>query len=606
MLKIKLKLFFTTLLLTSLMNAQVNYGGLKSKLERETKQEVRESKNNKNINKEKKAKEENTTGNEISSNKKSNNLAETNKQVHNSMNTITGEVVFSNEPFIGDKPANKIVNEFKAWDEIYGRINFDKPIAEILDGSNIAKKDDGSILVAFEVVEDASGKNTIRVTKYLTKQEMEKNYFDFDIAPALNTSRDNYIVSFSSAFASYGLDYFKERAKGKFTFYVFFQDRTHENMEGQNNVGNLTVDYSNLPDGDKGTTKIKDWSQKIDQAANDDVVKENKKKMEAKNSGTNPAFIFTNTAGKTANVFQAGEEIHGKLILQKPLKDYLSGDKATQIQIDIKCLNDNITTISVIKILRPSEFNNSYIEFDVFPTLQNAKDVYDNNLGFYRTFYGNAHPKKIVNFELSLATDYNLNYNGFKKLEALGEIAIDYTKATKEQIEIFYNKGQQAGEEAEKNAEKLYIKESAETVKTMPLPIVFTRSSKAGYSSYSNTTLINIIKSRFKITEVFMLTFDEAEGSGDFTPLKDLNNYPTEKIGNHVFYFSFKDPIDGHYKFTGGRLRMLYEGNGKYSEPFVFPYSPIMNGDPKYPFDYGRYDQGFESVFFIDGEKIKK
>ncbi|MBK7667480.1 MAG: hypothetical protein IPJ32_09190 [Sphingobacteriaceae bacterium] len=321
----------------------------------------------------------------------------------------------------------------------------------------------------------------------------------------------------------------------------------------------------------------------------------------------NPGIIFMNAKGEVTTVFLAGEEIRGRINLPKPVKDYLKGETATQIRIDVRSTSDEISGIAVTKMLRASELNNSYIDFDVYPTAQKAKDIYESGLGFFFSFYPtNASPKGVIKFEVAVGDEYNENYNGLSKMEVSGEISIDYTKITANEYSKLWSKGKDAHDAAEANASKIASIENAESVKSMPLPIVFTKPSKAGYTGYSNAVIINMIKARYKINAVYMLTFDEPDGLGDFNSLKDLNNYPSEKLGNHVFYFAFKDELDGQYKFAGGRLRMLYEGNGKYSEAFIFPYSPLMNNDPKFPFDYARKDLGFESVFFMDGAKIKK
>ncbi len=321
----------------------------------------------------------------------------------------------------------------------------------------------------------------------------------------------------------------------------------------------------------------------------------------------NPGIIFMNAKGEVTSTFLAGEEIRGKINLPKPVKDYLTGETAKQIRIDVRSTSDQVSGIAVTKLLRASELNNSFIEFDVYPSALKAKDIYESGLGFFFSFYPtNVLPKGVIKFEIMVGDEYNESYNGFSKMEVSGEISIDYSKITSAEYNKLWAKGRDAHDAAEANASKIASLENAEIVKTMPLPIVFTKPSKAGYTGYSNAVIINMIKARYKVEAVYMLTFDVPDGPGDFTSYKDLNNYPSEKSGNHVFYFAFKDPIDGQYKFAGGRLRMLYEGNGKYSEAFVFPYSPLMNNDPKFPFDYARKDLGFESVFFMDGAKIKK
>ena len=523
------------------------------------------------------------------------------------MEPISGEVIFSNQPFVGDAPTNTIVKDFMAYGEIYGRAKFSQPLNELIAGKDLAVDDNGNMLIGFELKQNADGQTHYGTTKLITKEELEKNYFDFDIAPSLNNSRDAYIVDFGGGVATTGSSYFENRQKGLFTLTVLFLDGRHDAIEDQNCKGAFTIDYSNMPDGDEGISKMSDWQHQLYWSKDKNQVDQNKQRLAAINSGTISKIVFMNAQNSVATTFKAGEEIYGKINLTKPLKDYFANESVKQIQIDIKCINDNIYGLSVSKTIRLGEINNNYLEFDIFPSLEKAKDFYSDNLSFYRTFFGGDNiSNKIIRFEISLATDYNINYNGFKKMEALGEIEIDYTEVTQSQISELYDRGQKIAEEAEKKADKLFAQESGEYAKTLPLPVVFTKKSQTGYSGYSNATIVSMIKQYYKITEVYMLTFDVADGTGDFTSLTDLNNYPSEKIGNHVFYFAFKDNTDGQYKFAGGRLRMLYEGNGNYSEAFIFPYSPLMNGDAAFPYDYTRDNLGYKSVFFMDGAKIVK
>ncbi|HYG50166.1 MAG TPA: hypothetical protein VD905_04645, partial [Flavobacteriales bacterium] len=350
------------------------------------------------------------------------------------------------------------------------------------------------------------------------------------------------------------------------------------------------------------------WQRSISMAAQGWVVEENRKKMATAPSIAFSNQPFSNPAHVVVSGVKAGDPIYGRVTLPKPLKEYVSMGTPAKLQIDIKCLNDNVSGLSVEKLLRASEFENAYIDFDIFPSSENARDVYSSNLGFYYTIFATGiTPGRKLEFEISLASDYNASNNYFHKMDGFyGELEIDYAGLTSQQLKELNDKGRKLGEEAEENADKLAGIEGAAQVKTLPLPIVFTRASKSGYSGYSNAAIMQMIKAKFKATEVLMLTFDESDGHGDFTALTDLSNYPTEKSGNHVFYFVFKDPLDGLYKFSGGRLRMLYEGNGRYGEAYIFPYSPIMEGDPVFPYDPMRKKLGFDSIFFFDAQKIKR
>ncbi|HLP10316.1 MAG TPA: hypothetical protein VK177_00190 [Flavobacteriales bacterium] len=524
---------------------------------------------------------------------------------------LKAEVVFSNQPFIGENPGAKPVNDFKAWDEIYGRVTFSKPIEQLLVGefeNGIADYDPylGTSLMRFSLKQDDNGVG-VAIERRLTAEELKLNYIDFDIAPAETRSRSVYPSNnFGSAVARQNT-YFEARKKGTFTMTVEFLDGKGDALEGQNIKNKLTIDYSDIPEGYQGTEKMSQWERSISSAAQGWVVSDNLKKMATEPNITFSKKPFSDDSRIITSSVKAGDPIYGRIVLKKPLKEYVSDWKPEKLQINIKCLNDNITGIAVEKMIRAGELENAYIDFDIFPSPESAKDVYSNNLGFYRTVFSSEIISGAkLRFEFSLASEYNASYNGFKKMEGYGELEIDYAGLTSQQIDELSEKGRKLGEKAEENADRLAGVEGVAKVKTLPMPIVFTRAGKSGYTGYSNATIVQMIKTKFKATEVLMLTFDESDGSGDFSALTDLNNYPTEKIGNHVFYFVFKDPLDGLYKFSGGRLRMLYEGNGKYGEVYIFPYSPLLEADPVFPYDPMRKKLGFDSIFFFDPLKIKR
>jgi hypothetical protein len=534
--------------------------------------------------------------NAFSSNVKNRPLVET---------ELKGAIIFSNQPFEGDSPTAKPVTAFKAWDEIYGRIQFAKPLKNMLTGYFAgAILDEGSIIV-FELKREVDGEIHHGVSKNLSKADLEKNYIDFDIAPGINKSRDAFTPDFSGGVTSLNNPDFENRTNSKFTMRAFFWDAGHEEIPEQYISGTLSIDYSGLPDGDDGISKMSEWERAIYQAAQEDKVAENVKKRSIKPTIEFSTLPFSNASHTVVSSIKAGDQAYGRITLAKPLKEFIQEGNPKQIQIDIKCLNDELTGIAVTKKLSAAEFNNAYIDFDINPNAENAKDVYTDNMGFYFTIFQNGlNPKKKLKFEISLATDYNISNNGFRKMVSFGELEIDYSAATAAQIAEWNTNARKMGEIAEKNADKVFAKECMEAVKNLPMPTVFTVPSKAGYTGYSNATIIQMIKTYYKVSEVLMLTFDEPEGTGDFRSLTDLNNYPSEKLGTHVFYFVFKDN-DGAYKFAGGRLRMLYEGYGKYSEAFIHAYSPFKDGE-LFPWDRVRDKAGFQSVFYMPESKIRK
>ncbi len=109
-------------------------------------------------------------------------------------------MVFANTPATTNSPGNAS-QTFKGDDFIYGRVFFSKPVKEILF---LEKNEEGTIPVDV-FVEDLSNHSSLYISFDLTEEEMNKNYFDFDILPdpavtlrnskEFETGRFSYFVS---------------------------------------------------------------------------------------------------------------------------------------------------------------------------------------------------------------------------------------------------------------------------------------------------------------------------------------------------------------------------------------------------------------------------
>jgi hypothetical protein len=329
--------------------------------------------------------------------------------------------------------------------------------------------------------------------------------------------------------------------------------------------------------------------------------------------------------GAEEKEFKAGGTIYGRIILDKPLKAYcndpdkkLDNVPATFVRgiclIPEHAFNeegnqvyDEVTRISTIKYLKASELNNSYVDFDVMPTMENAASVYSSCMGFGFIFAENGmEVGKKKHYGIMLYPEYNESNNAMMPFSATGDLYIDYTAATSTLINNWWELTKKACEHAEKNVAKNSSAEASSAVKSLPLPKCFSMTGNPGYKAaeYSNAAITAMIKKKYGITEVLKLTFDKSDGAEDFRSLVDANtNIPTYKMGNHVFYFAFKDK-DGTYRFSGGVLKKDYEGYGKYGETYIYNYSPIQ-GEEKYPLDLVRENDGTYGVFIFDGTKLK-
>ena len=103
--------------------------------------------------------------------------------------------------------------------------------------------------------------------------------------------------------------------------------------------------------------------------------------------------------GTEEKEFKAGGTIYGRIILDKPLKEYCSDpdkklDNVPNTFVRGICLipeqpndeegnpkYDEVTRISTIKYLKASELNNKYVDFDVMPSMEGATSVYSDCMG---------------------------------------------------------------------------------------------------------------------------------------------------------------------------------------------------------------------------------
>ncbi len=517
---------------------------------------------------------------------------------------LKGSIVFSDQPFIGDPSANKVMTDFKAGNDIYGRIKFDKPLKDLFKGYFSSAKlkvnnSEGDAKITFKVKYDKNGESVFGAAeKILSPADLNNAYVDFDIAPSMNKSRDSYRTSFAGAIARSN-PYIEEGEKGKMKIIATFLDDNGSEVENQNISGPFMIDYSD-PKLD-----INGWYDQIERAGNENQVAENKKKLGKKPNIEFANLPFSNPAHVVATKFKAGSPIYGRITLDKPLKEFMKVDDVTWLYIKVNVQNfPGLTGLPHQKKLRPSELDKNYIDFDVTPTAADAKDVYDSNMGFhFSLFSNNQAPNKVVSFEIEL--EENNNASSFARLRGFGPLEIDYTGLTGTQVGGLWTSFQAVGETAIKNADKMALAEGAEMAKNLPLPVIFNKPSQKGYTGYTDAQILAMIKNYLKVTEVHMLTYGPNKEQGDFFIEKDSYGLPTAKVGNIGFYFIFKD-ADGYYKANGGYLIQPYAGGGKYGAAYIKADGPMMEGDAKYTHDILRDKAGFNYVFIVDGAKVKK
>ncbi len=328
--------------------------------------------------------------------------------------------------------------------------------------------------------------------------------------------------------------------------------------------------------------------------------------------------------GTEKTEFKAGEPIYARIMLEKPLKEYCKNPskkmdnvpdgysrklclQPTKFDLNYDEVYDEILSTNCNVLLTMADLEKNYIDFDVMPVAGEATTPYEDWVAPYMSFAApDLELGKKSHFAIKVYSEYNESNSEITDMKAIGDLYIDYAMATSATQEAWYNQSKKAHESASANALKGLAKNAGAEASKLPLPSCFSKGQNPGYKNpeNSNAKIIAMIKQKYGVTEVLKLTFDKPDGIEDFRTLNDANtNMPTCKMGNHVFYFAFKDK-DGTYRFSGGVLKKDHVGYGKFGETYIQDYSPLQN-EEKYPKDMIRDSKGIYNVFIFDGGKLK-
>lgn len=381
----------------------------------------------------------------------------------------------------------------------------------------------------------------------------------------------------------------------------------------------FVVDYAEM----KEDSDFYTWDSEFDEEYNN--IFSNIQDEITANATEKVNFASSNSISGAAfkSEFKAGEPIYAVLDLGKKLKEYAvepASNLAEQKSLSIPSIN-RILSVQMFYQIEGQEWERnpiigeigitdnmldaSKLILDIAPSVEGATNYFPFGSEMYRNVNDPAFAGKKVNIGYQINDKTNaLIQSGIEGINIEGQITIDYTGFTAKMINDWNDKMMKATTAAKTSFINNENKFNYEKVKSMPLPICFTRESKGGYASVSKDKIISLIKQKYGVTEVLGLRFDGG-GQGDFRELVDANtNYPTCKMGNTVFYFAFKE-ADGSYRFTGGVLIQDYIGYGKYGEMYIKDYAPGQDGDPDFPYDYARDAKGNYSIFIFDGAKLK-
>lgn len=514
------------------------------------------------------------------------------------------KIVFSSKPFWDGGTEQK---EFKAGSPIYGRIILDYAVKKYCSNKDQQLYINDKIYsVKFSLYVKENGQGEEGVSFYLTKEQLENKFIDFDISPEKEKATTIYQDPFKFYITS-GVDL----SKGITCFDVEVDKNslTETGITGLSATNKLCIDYSGWDQ-----SKIEVWQKNMEEA-----------KVAAVNNaakvGSKFKMVFSSKpfakGGTEQTEFKVGTPIYGRILLPKALKEYNANPTKKSDNVP----SGFFKSIALLPVnggdfdepgfpsdftmfLTAADLEKNYIDFDVMPTEQDAKSPYDWDMAFYRAYANTMHAdtrKKhfaIKNQQIS-------GNSSFTDIDVQGDFYIEYDGSTSTALETWANTCEKAHKAAKANASKNGIAEGAEMVKKLPLPNVFNKPSSPGYKSYSSAVITQMIKSYLKVSEVYMLCYGPNKELTEFEVRKDDYNMPISKTGNLYFYFIFKD-TDGFYKASGAYLIQPYQGGGKYGAAYMRLEGCITEGDASYPLDVIREKNGFNYIIVVDGAKVKK
>lgn len=534
------------------------------------------------------------------------------------------KIVFANKPFSSNPSP---ISEFKHSTGIYGRLILEKPLGDYaINKANLKEQITlhFNFLLKLEgVYTDFFKENGIII---LTEKDLAKKEIDFDITPSKGTGTSTYFddKEMYSGVVSGGL------GDAPVEYKLVLDELENANYPKVFNIeaaGKFTVDYTS-----SSSDSQLDWRNqclaefesalKNEKRANNALAEKNQNAVGTKNTIVFSTQHFSKNP-TTQKAFKASDKIYAKMTLEQPLKQYLDAkfydlkeyygitDKNVVriMSFIVKAKNEDgdyvqLSPIVIDMSLTKENIESKEILIDIFPSKEEATTVYSWGSEFFRALIDAEYVAKKYDLKFELTKQ---EMSGIKDIEFDSRFTIDYSSSSADEQTQLFEYGQKATQAAKENSFKASVKAGIEAVKSMPLPLCFSKGANVGYKGAENSTanIIALIKQKYGVAEVLKLTFDKPDGVDDFRTLVDANtNVATCKMGNHVFYFAFKDK-DGSYRFTGGNLKRDHVGFGKFGELYIQDYGPIQEGDANYPLDVYRDFKGTYGVCIFDGTKLK-
>ena len=308
--------------------------------------------------------------------------------------------------------------------------------------------------------------------------------------------------------------------------------------------------------------------------------------------------------------FVAGQEIYGMVVLDQVFGEYaddenqpLHANFIARLQSLVRPGESDVTLVETL--LHASYKKQNYLLFDVAPAPNMARTRSEYpamRLGAMLAKFERSSTDKDLP-KIGNARTYKVDFlSGYpRKILATAMLNVDYTLATKDTLRAWRDKENQAAESANINSAKMDDAVSSATAAGLPLPKSFTEPSGNAYSDarFGKATILALIRRTPEVKEVMQFMFATTTASTDFVLYKTPLGVPNYQWGNRFFQFIFKD-AGGTCLAAGGRLKLIYEGGGRYGAPIMLWETPVIKSSENYQ------ESTALKAYVVDCAKVKR
>lgn len=319
-------------------------------------------------------------------------------------------------------------------------------------------------------------------------------------------------------------------------------------------------------------------------------------------------FADENDIAGATNTFTAGQEIYGMVVMDKNFGEYNDDDsKPIGVIFYANLINMSGRGSSANTALQANihpKFNKQkYLSFDVSPAPAKAATYAEHRFMRLGNLFASIKGNETYGDQPKLGNkrSYEIEFKIGSKTVAKSTIEVDYTNATKETMSTWMAREEEAFKMAQSNTTKANDGEASNAASSLPLPKSFLQPSTGGYSDprLSAANITALVKKSDAVKDVLQFMFVKTTAQSDFELYKTNLGLPDYQWGNRFFQFIFKD-ASGKCLAAGGRIRMNYEGGGKFGAPYVIWELPDVSSTEGY------FKDTELKAFVVDCNKVKR